>query len=101
MVKILCAMQAGYFQWVEVSPGNGPLQRELYGTRSKMAHSIVTRSVSEDRSYAPRLHFGLLSESTACSITGGRLGLYLTWYCHSAIASGGVGEEGVSREMVK
>ena len=39
-----------------------------YCTRLQMTHSIVTRSVSEGSSYAPRLRFGLLSKSTACSI---------------------------------
>ena len=43
--------------------------RFLITARGQMAHSIVTRSVSEDRSYAPRLRFGSLSESTAYSIT--------------------------------
>ncbi len=35
---------------------------DLYCTRSKMTHDIVTRSVSEGRRCAPRLRFGLLSE---------------------------------------
>ena len=51
---------------------------DLYCTRSKMTHDIVTRSVSEGRRCAPRLRFGLLSElrlrfiseSTACRING-------------------------------
>ncbi|MCH7688754.1 MAG: hypothetical protein IH899_19075 [Planctomycetes bacterium] len=54
-----------------------------------MTHSIVTRSVSEGSSYAPRLRFGLLLNSRGVTVLA-RVPNRWAWTriaCHSPAAS--------------